>query len=458
MEFAIIDIETTGGRSTEDKITEIGIVIHNGKEIIDQYQTLINPDKYIPDYVSKLTKITNKMVQDAPKFFEVAKKIVEITENRIFVAHNSAFDYSFVRQEFLNLGFDYRRKTLCTVRLSRKIFPGLATYGLGALTQHFQIEHKNAHRAMGDAMATATLFQKLFEKDAQQEYFNVFEDEINAKNLPPRIDRQKYNSLPEETGIYYFYDENGEIIYIGKSNNIKERVGSHFSTNVKSSKTIEFKSRVADISYEITGSELIALLYESDEIKKHTPLFNKAQRRSRFYFGIFSFEDKNGYQQLYVDKIIKQPFSPIIVAETSDSARRILYSLVQKYELCMKLCQLYRTRTACFDYQIKKCKGACIKEEAPEIYNQRAKKAIESLHIYAGKSFMILANGKNHQENGLIVVEKGRYLGFGYIDKTESISNIEDAKKFIKKMVDNRDTQKIISKWIENYPNCMKYF
>ncbi|TAG95676.1 MAG: DNA polymerase III subunit epsilon [Bacteroidetes bacterium] len=332
------------------------------------------------------------MVEDAPRFYEVAKKIIEITQNRIFVAHNAHFDYTFVRQEFLSLGFDFRRKTLCTVRLSRKIFPGLATYGLGALTKHFQIEHTKAHRAMSDAMATAVLFQKLFEKDAEKEHIVVFEDEITAKNLPPKVKRNAFDVLPEEAGIYYFYDENGDIIYIGKSNNIKQRVASHFSTNIKSSKTIEFKNRVADISYEITASELIALLYESDEIKKHTPMFNKAQRRSRFYFGIFSFEDKNGYQQFYVDKIIKQPFSPIVVAESSETAKRILYSLVQKYELCMKLCQLYRTKNACFDYQVKKCKGACIKEESPETYNERVKQAIASLHIYAGKSFIIVTN------------------------------------------------------------------
>lgn len=458
MEFAIIDIETTGGRSTEDKITEIAIVVHNGKEIIDQYQTLINPDKYIPEYVSRLTNISNKMVEDAPRFFEVAKKIIEMTQDRIFVAHNAHFDYTFVRQEFLSLGYDFRRKTLCTVRLSRKIFPNLETYSLGALTKHFQIEHKKAHRAMSDAMATTILFQKLFDKDAEKEHFSIFEDEINAKNLPPKVKREKFNTLPEEAGIYYFYDENGDIIYIGKSNNIKQRIASHFSTNIKDAKTIEFKNRVADISFEITGSELIALLYESDEIKKHTPMFNKAQRRSRYYFGIFNFEDKNGYRQFYVDKIIKQPFPPLIVAESAETARRILYSLVQKYELCMKLCQLYRTKGACFDYQIKKCKGACIKEESPEVYNEKVDQAMKSLHVYAGKSFVIVTNGKNNQENGVVVVENGRYLGFGYIEKSTAISTIDEAKMYIKKMVDNRDTQKIIGKWIENYPTCMKYF
>jgi DNA polymerase-3 subunit epsilon len=458
MEFAIVDIETTGGRSTEDKIIEIAIVIHDGLKIIDEFQTLINPEKYIPDAITRLTGISNDVVKEAPRFFEVAKKIVEITKDRIFVAHNVHFDYTFVRQEFASLGYNYKRKCLCTVRLSRKIFKGVNSYSLGNLTKYFEIEHQNAHRAMSDAKATALLFAKLFEKDKNLLENGILEGEIKAKNLPPKLDREKFESLPEDVGVYYFYDENNDLIYIGKSNNIKQRVASHFSTNVKSRKTIEFKNRVADISYQLTGSELLALLFESDEIKKHKPVFNKAQRNSRFYYGIFSFEDKAGYRQFYVDKIITQPFSPLIALESSEKARRLLYSLVQKYELCMKLCQLYKAKKYCFDYQIKKCKGACIQEEAPEKYNQRAEKAMKNLHAYAGKSFTIITKGKNTQELGIVVVENGRYLGFGYMDKSQSIQNIEDAKIFIKKMIDNRDVQQIIGKWIEAYPKSVHFF
>ncbi len=451
--YAIVDIETTGMQVLEDRITEIAVYIHDGDTVIDSFHSLINPEKYIPDYISKLTGISNDMVVAAPRFFEIAKRLVEITEGKVFVAHNAHFDYTFIKNEFKSLGFNYQRKTLCTVRLSRKVFPNLASYSLGKLCQTLNIPHQNQHRANGDAQATVQLFEKLLNKDAQKVNQAVIDNELKSKTLPPKISQTLFESLPEEAGVYYFYNEQGDIIYIGKSKNIKNRIASHFGTNLKSRKTIEFKNQVADISYEITGSELVALLLESDEIKKHVPIFNRAQRKSHFHYGIFHYQDQKGYTQFYVDKVKKQPYQPLAMAESMESGRRLLYSKIQQFGLCMKLCNLYKTKGACFDYQIKKCNGACIGEESADSYNERAEQAVGSFHEYAGQTFVIYSHGRERGEKTIVCVEKGRYLGFGYIDELAQIRSFEDAKTYIKRYTDNRDIQKIIGQWIRKHPH-----
>jgi DNA polymerase-3 subunit epsilon len=455
--YAILDVETTGMQFQDDKITEIAVYVHNGDEIIDSFHTLINPERYLPDFITQLTGITNEMVAEAPKFYEIARRIVEITEGKVIVAHNAHFDYSFIKNEFKNLGYNFQRKTLCTVRLSRKLYPNLPSYSLGNLCRNFGIQHEKKHRADGDALATCQLFEILLGKDHKKVNQAVVDNEVKAKNLPPKISQAEFEALPEATGVYYFHNEEGDLIYIGKSKNIKKRIASHFSTNLKSRKTIEFKNQVASISYEITGSELIALLLESDEIKKHRPKFNRAQTRSKFHYGIFSYEDQKGYTQFYVDKVIKQTFIPLILAESAEGARRILYSKVQEFGLCMKLCNLYKSKGACFDYQIKKCQGACIQQESAESYNERAELAKNAFHYYAGKSFVVFTRGREKGEKALVCVENGRYLGWGYVDDSCTIRNIDEAKGFIKRYVDNRDVQKILTFWIKKYGHNIKY-
>ena len=193
-------------------------------------------------------------------------------------------------------------------------------------------------------------------EDDEQKQLNksLIDNEIQAISLPPRISREEFDALPESTGIYYFYNEKGDIIYIGKSTNIKHRIASHFAPNLQNRKSIEMKNQVASLGYELTGGELVALLLEDAEIKKHQPLFNRKQRRSRFAYGIFCYEDTKGYYQLFVDKLQKHTQEPLAMAESLDAAKRLLVGKVENFGLCMKLANLYKTKGACFDYQIKK--------------------------------------------------------------------------------------------------------
>jgi DNA polymerase-3 subunit epsilon len=283
--YAIVDIETTGGSPATDKITEIAIIIHDGHKITDEFITLINPERNIPYNITALTGITNEMVADAPRFYEVARKIVELTEHKTFIAHNSSFDYSFIRSEFRSLGYKFQREHLCTVKLSRKLIPGLKSYSLGTLCNELGIEIKNRHRAAGDAMATAKLFDILMDLNNTKglDLFNI--KGILKNDLHPDMDFDLIRNLPEEAGLYYFYNDQQELIYIGKSKNIKSRVIAHINNN-SSKKAIRMRQEIADISYELTGSELIALLKESEEIKNKMPHYNRRQRRVLFQYGL----------------------------------------------------------------------------------------------------------------------------------------------------------------------------
>lgn len=454
--YAIIDIETTGSQPAQDRITEIAIFIHDGEKVVDKYNTLINPQRPIPYFISQLTGITDDMVQDAPKFYEVAKDIVEFTDGKVFVAHNVRFDYSFIKKEFADLGFTFQRKTLCTVRLSRSLIPGLPSYSLGKLCHSIDIPLNQRHRAIGDAEATAKLFDKLIKINrpvvdgnlqmASEASEKLLKQEIKTSLLPPNIKKEQVDALPMMPGVYYFYNEADEVIYVGKSINIKKRIIQHFNIDYKSRKSLEFKNSIADITYELMGNELVALLFESAEIKRMKPHYNRQQRRSVFNTGIFVYEDGNGYKRLTfgsVNKADNVSMTPLIALSNQFKAKGFLFHKVAKYNLCQKLCDLYKTNGACFDYQVHQCQGACIGQESPEAYNKRVDAAIDSI-TYEHHSFVIVGKGREPGEKSVVVVEHGTYLGFGFVDETFSAQGMDDFKGAIKRYNDNKDIQQLI--------------
>ncbi len=296
--YSVIDIETTGGRRGEHKMTEIAIINIDGNEIVDRFSTLINPERSIPSSIIYLTGITNEMVEHAPKFYEVAKKIIEMTEGRIFVAHNVFFDYNFIKQEFLELGYQFKRDKLCTVRLSRKYLPGYKSYSLGKLAADLGIEINGRHRAMGDAEATAIIFKDLIDSVRNEDFVL---SEAKKIVLPPHVIRDEYEALPEKIGVYYFYGKNNQVLYIGKSKNIKKRVTQHFRADLKRRKDIELKNLIAHIDYTLFEDELSALLFEGHEIKEKWPPYNTSMKSKKFTYGIKLKETKEGilFPKLY---------------------------------------------------------------------------------------------------------------------------------------------------------------
>lgn len=383
------------------------------------------------------------MLRNAPKFYEVAKRIVEITEDCIIVAHNAQFDYRILQTEFKRLGYEFIRPSLCTVELAKDLIPGQESYSLGKLVRSLGIPVTDRHRASGDAIATVKLFQMLLDKDTTK---SIIQQSIrlNPKHqLEPRH-LDILHELPSTTGVYYIHKSDGEIIYIGKSNNIKKRVNQHFTgTNQKSKK---IQTLVTAVTYETTGSELVALLKESEEIKRVKPIFNRALRRTIFTHALYSFTDDKGYLNLKID-VADLRKNPITTFNNRDSGKAFLNKAVDDYKLCQKLAGLYKTKTSCFNYDIKTCEGACIEKEPAESYNKRVEAAINK-YSFRNKSLVILDKGRDIDERSAIFIEKGVFKGLGFYNLNYQINNIEVLESIITPMQSNRDTQHIIQSYL----------
>ena len=441
--YTIIDVETTGTGASYGKITEIAIVLHNGETVTETYTTLINPECNIPSNITRLTGITNDMVANSPKFYEVAKKIIELTAGKFFVAHNAQFDYSFIKEEFKRLGYDFKRKTICTVKLGRKLLPGHRSYSLGNICADLGIEITDRHRAIGDALATAKLFEILIAQN------NLLESSLFVHQTYP-LSNEKIAAIPGKTGVYYFYDAQQNIIYIGKSKDIHQRVLTHFA-NSQTKKAIEMRDKIADVSWEETGSELVALLLESSEIKKHKPLYNRSQRRSAFNFGLFTFEDKDGYLHLIINPIEGEDI-PLTTFHFRQEGIDYLHNLAVKYALCKKLCHLESSPGECFQSQIHHCQGACKGLEDPSNYNLRVNKSVQALQ-YRSPNFFVVDQGRSTDENAIIKIESGRFVGFGYASKDYASNNLDLLHDCIQKYNDNRDVRVIIKGYISRSRN-----
>jgi DNA polymerase III subunit epsilon len=444
--FSVVDIETTGNGYKGQKITEISIFTFDGKHIVGEFTSLVNPEQNIPAFITNLTGIDNTMVRNAPKFYEIAKKVAELTQDTIFVAHNVNFDYNIIQAEFKSLGFDFKRKKLCTVRLSRKIIPGLNSYSLGAICSSEKIPINGRHRAKGDAEATTELFRRLIERDDEFVINSFLNPRSRQATLPPLLEKKIVDNLPETFGVYYFKNAAKEVIYVGKANNIKQRVISHFYDKKKKEQNMCLET--ADITFTETGSELLALLLESSEIKHIYPKYNRAQRKAGEAVGLFSYEDQKGIMHLAYNRLKLVP-NTITKYYTVAECRNHLEYLCKEFELCPKYCHLQTNVSSCFHYQIKECKGICCNEETVETYNVRVQEAIKSVGIGA-KNLVIKETGRSENEIGFALILDGIYKGFGYVEtyQSEQLINPEDYQFFVNPQKDNRDIQRILGGYV----------
>lgn len=443
--YAVVDIETTGRSAKGQKVTEIAILIHDGQKVIEEYQTLVNPETSIPYSITQLTGIFDEMVVNAPKFFEVAKKIFQMTEGHIFVAHNSSFDYGVLRGEYASLGAEFKRETMCTVKMSRKLFPGFKSYSLGKLCDELDIQIEDRHRAYGDAKATTILLDKLLEKsrDFGEEKLTANSD-VRVAKIPPLLDLEVFKGLPKATGVYYFYNADGDIIYVGKANNIRQRTLSHF--NDKSLKERTMFEFISDIKYELTGNEFVALLLESAEIKRLMPKYNHSQKRKSETHGLYVYENQEGVLQLAFGKLNKGSL-PIHTFYTLGQAKRFVEVLTEKNELCSKYAGLEKTNGSCFRHMIKKCRGVCADKENIASYNERVQDVITNMMLKQDDYF-IEEQGRTQDETAIIQIKQGEYQGFGFIPN-ELLNNAYDQyENYIDKKEHNSDTQRIIRSYL----------
>ena len=442
--YAILDIETTGGQFNEEGITEIAIYKFDGHEVVDQFISLVNPEIPIQPFVVKLTGINNAMLISAPKFYEVAKRIIEITTDCVIVAHNAAFDYRILRTEFRRLGYNYEARTLCTVELSKKLLPEQPSHSLGKLVRALGIPMADRHRASGDALATIKLFKILLEKDIEKEIVKDFIKLEVEKGIAPQL-LDIISSLPSTTGVYYIHNEKSNLIYIGKSRNIKKRINQHFTGT--SAKCKKIQAQVFTVTYEETGSELIALLKESQEIKITKPILNRAQRKSIFQYALYVEKDEKGYLTLKIQKADGRKREVTSFASLQE-AKNALFRITSHYKLCQKLTGLYDTKTNCFQYSIKECDGACIGQVSPEIYNARVQEFIEK-NTFENQNMILIDKGRNISERSAVLIENGIYKGYAFYDLNYQINTIEILRNIIIPMQNNRDTKNIIQAHIQ---------
>ena len=443
--YCIVDIETTGNGIKGNKITEISIFKFDGEEIVDEFTSLVNPECEIPYFITGLTGIDNHLVKNAPTLREIAPKIEVITRESIFVAHSVNFDYNVIKNEFKNIGLDFTRKKLCTVRLSRRLIPGYNSYSLGKLCSALSIPLKDRHRARGDAHATVLLFKKLINTQGAATVFKTF---LNARSqeatLPPGLPKSVFLKLPHEPGIYYFKNSKGEIIYVGKAINIKKRVLSHFYD--KATKEVQMCNETTHIDFEKSGNEIVALLMESSAIKQHYPLYNRAQKRRVQQYGIFSYEDRNGVHHLAFNKLKLVPFAHMVLNNTTD-CRLYLEQLCEEFNLCAKYCHLQEQVATCSHYRLSSCEGICRGTESAEDYNKKVMEAISSITAKS-EDFVIKEKGRTGDEDAVVLITNGSYYGYGFIDKEMTIDTFEDISAYVIQQKNTVETQRLIQSYL----------
>lgn len=446
--YAIVDIETTGGYAANHRITEVAVFLHDGMQITDTYHTLVNPGRHIPYYITGLTGISTEMVLDAPTFEEVAEDLYNLLEGKVFVAHNAQFDYSFLKREFELVGITWQAKKLCTVRLSRKIIPGLRSYNLGSLAESLGIEIENRHRASGDAHATVKIFDQLLRRDHDNQIAKALKRNSGETILPPNLSREDFDRLPAKPGVYYFLNARGQVIYVGKAINIKKRIAGHFTGDAREWSRSKIRNEIHNIRFELTGNELIALIMESQEIRRLWPKYNQAQKFKVEEWGIYGYEDRNGYLRFSVN-MVSRGSAPMIRFSTKGEAWNFLWEKVREFDLCPKLCGLQVAKGMCFNYQTGECHGACEGVESVKKYNKRIQKAIASFYEQ-GQTAALIGKGRTTEEKSLVLVQNGLFVGYGFIEKERTITDWDSTMAWVKKGVETPTVQNLVHSYLTN--------
>ena len=432
--FAIVDVETTGGHASGHDMTEIAIVLHDGVKVHDSYSTLLNPGKEIPLNIQALTGITPEMVEEAPRFSEVAREVRDFLADHIFVAHNVNFDYSFVKAAFDGVGIDYNPKRMCSVRYARRVEKGLKSYSLENLCKHFKVENEAAHRAWGDAQATAKILEYLLEKDTQGQWQYLIKKNSGEFNLPANLPSDDYHNLPDVPGVYYFLDDHGKPIYIGKAKNLKKRVATHFISDKEGSKSQGFKREIFNIKFERTGSELLASLLEDHEIRHYWPKYNRAQKNPKRKFAVYLFHNQNNVPSLAINKVTSQQ-GYIRDFHSNSEAQRWLLKQIEQYQLDSARCG--------FPFSFPEIQVG--KEEHTENMQQ----LLDDL-ANESQNLVIKTRGREMDEDGFALVKDGHLAGIGFISHQVQLTTFEDIFDYTRELRSSITTQAILRKVLED--------
>ncbi|MFN4914890.1 MAG: exonuclease domain-containing protein [Sphingomonadales bacterium] len=408
--FAIVDIETTGGNPLYAGITEICAVITDGAKVVQVYETLLNPGYTIPRNITALTGISQEMTEKAPVFAEIAAQLHHLLHDKIFVAHNVNFDLGFIQNEFSKAGFSFHPPKLCTVKLSRKAFPGRRSYSLGNICSNLGIGIQNRHRAGGDAFATGELFHQCLNQLGHAEVLKMAKSTRRKITVPPALSEDEINNLPDAAGVYFFRDQNGKILYTGKANNIQKRVRQHF--DVKRGKTALQLERIHKIDYQLCGNELLSLLTEAHVIHTYWPEWNVSGKHVGNRYAIYRFPTQSGYQRLQTEKFRKGSLSGIPFPRFRD-AKQILGKMLHEYDICPVLA---RSHGRCY---VPGCYCENPSDKSIATHNQRVEEAMMNLQEQKNR-LLVKGEGRKTGEKALILIENGAVAGWGFADEHKS--------------------------------------
>ncbi len=414
--LAILDVETTGAAAPYDRIIEIGLLRIENNKLVRKFETLINPEVTISPFIENLTGIKNDELGSAPLFADIKNDLIELLEGCIFVAHNARFDYSFIRNEFKRIGIPYSAKQLCTVKLSRLLFPSFSHHNLDSIMERFEIACTRRHRAYDDAAVLWEFLQKLSVSISQEKMEKAFKMILKKPSLPPLLKNSDVERLPETPGVYMFFGKSEIPLYIGKSISIKDRVLSHFLNDTDSSTEMEISQQVERIETVETGGELSALILESELIKKMQPLYNRKLRNSRRLVVLRKVTTKDGYHSLTIGKgeeIKSEELDDILgIFKSQKSAKEHLSNLVNQFGLCQKLLGLQKGSGPCFSYHLEKCKGACVGKEKPILFNARFIMAFAKTKMQSWPfNGPVIVKEKKEDVGEALVFDKWCYLG-----------------------------------------------
>lgn len=409
--YAIVDVETTGGKFNEEGITEIAIYRYNGQEIVDTFSSLINPEKEIQPFVVQLTGINNKMLVNAPKFYEIAKRVIEIMNGAVLVAHNAEFDYRMLRNEFDRLGYTFETQTLCTVELAQKLLPEQESYSLGKLVRSLGIPITDRHRATGDALATVKLFDLLLRKDLNNEITQATLKTIKINSIAPSL-KGFIEETPASTGVYYLYDITDKLLYIGKSRNMRKHLTKLITSTLP--RTQELIEKLRAVRFEKTGNELVANLKEYLEIVKNKPAYNKLPHRRAFSHAWTVVENSEGIKSIKVISATNK-----LPLYTTFSARKVAIAALEKatttHKLCNKINGLENNPGACSLTASSICTGICENNEHTQDYNDRVNNLLHT-YSYTNRTMVIIDRGRTPAEHSVIFIENGVIQGYTYVD------------------------------------------
>ena len=433
MIYAITDIETTGSQAAGNSIIEIGVILSDGISVIEEFSTLIDPGVSLPSYIVALTGITDEMLVGAPTFSQVADRLEELFEGVVFVAHNVSFDHSFIRAEFAAIGRNWNPPRLCTMRLARRAFPEQKSYGLNAICTWLNLVNESAHRALSDARVAAQILSKSLPLIEPLEFKKMLAKHSGTVFLPPNLHEKVFERLPELPGVYYMFNDKGKPLYIGKANNIKKRVRQHFTTQTESARVQSFMREVTDIGFELTGNELIALLLEDAEIRKHWPPFNRAQKRKVRRTHIIRYTDQGGYDRLALNAAARVSSSLKSFASPSE-ASKWLYALASEFEIDQRLLGL-----SMFD--------AAQSITDASSHNRLLGEALGQM-LSRDPSYIIESNGRSANERAYVMVERGLLKGYAFL--SEECADVDTLLFHLKPLVHSENTGGILDSFSDS--------